>query len=109
MEKRLRITLACLERHAPIRLGRPTPFEADPESCPLMSVIVPVRNEARFVAHTVEQLVHQDYPVGRFEILVVDGRSTDDTREIVSSLAAIHPNVKLLHNPRRLSSAARNI
>jgi succinoglycan biosynthesis protein ExoA len=75
----------------------------------LISVIVPVRNEARFIAHTIERLVHQDYPVGRFEILVVDGRSTDDTRAIVKCLAAIHPNLKLLDNPRRLSSAARNI
>jgi succinoglycan biosynthesis protein ExoA len=100
---------ACLDREPSIRQDRPTPIHAERESRPLISVIVPVRNEARFIALTIEQLVHQDYPVGRFEILVVDGRSTDDTREIVRSLAAIHPNVKLLDNPRRLSSAARNI
>src|SRR4051794_34844172 len=98
-----------LERQPSTRHGRPTPFHTERESCPLISVIVPVRNEARFIAQTIEQLVHQDYPVGQFEILVVDGRSTDDTCEIVRSLAAIHPNVKLLDNPRLLSSAARNI
>jgi len=40
---------------------------------------------------------------------VVDGRSSDTTREIVASLAQAHENVILMDNPRRLSSAARNI
>ncbi|MGQ9576764.1 MAG: glycosyltransferase family 2 protein, partial [Thermoguttaceae bacterium] len=76
---------------------------------PMLSVIVPVRNEERFIRATVEQLLSQDYPAGRFEVLVVDGRSTDRTRAIVEQLAGQHPNVRLLDNPRRLSSAARNV
>src|SRR5271157_4928628 len=85
------------------------------ESCPTSSripfitIVVPVRNEAAFILRTLEQLVSQDYPRNRFEILVVDGRSSDTTREIVASLAQAHENVILMDNPRRLSSAARNI
>ncbi len=41
--------------------------------------------------------------------LVVDGRSTDGTRAIAGSLAAVHPQVRVLDNPGRLSSAARNV
>jgi succinoglycan biosynthesis protein ExoA len=40
---------------------------------------------------------------------VADGRSTDRTREIVGELAGKHSQVRLLDNPDRLSSAARNI
>jgi succinoglycan biosynthesis protein ExoA len=76
---------------------------------PAITVVVPVRNEARFIARTIDQLVRQDYPGDRFEILVVDGRSTDETRSIAESLAAVHSNIRVLDNPRRLSSAARNI
>ena len=52
------------------------------------------------------QLLGQDYSADRFEVLVADGRSTDDTREIVAAVATDHPQVRLLDNPRRLSSAS---
>ncbi|MBN2580004.1 MAG: glycosyltransferase family 2 protein [Pirellulales bacterium] len=74
-----------------------------------ISVILPVRNEARFIERILAQLSGQDYDPGRFEILVVDGQSTDGTPERVARFAAERENVRLLANPRRLSSAARNI
>jgi succinoglycan biosynthesis protein ExoA len=73
-----------------------------------ISVIVPVRNEERCVRHTLEQLLTQNYPADRFEVLVADGRSTDATREAVRAVAAGSANVTLLDNPRRWSSAGRN-
>jgi succinoglycan biosynthesis protein ExoA len=75
---------------------------------PFLSVIVPVRNEAAFIGHTLEQLLRQDYPTDRFEILVADGSSTDATRAVVAEFAAVHANVRLIDNPRRWSSAGRN-
>src|SRR3954469_5617469 len=60
---------------------------------PFISVGVPVRNEARFIGGTVDQLVGQDYPAERFEVLVVDGCSTDSTREIVAAMATSRTNV----------------
>jgi succinoglycan biosynthesis protein ExoA len=74
-----------------------------------VSVIVPVRNEARFIERTLSQLVGQDYDRDRFEIIVVDGESTDGTPALVEKFAAEHANVRLFSNPKRLSSAARNI
>ena len=76
---------------------------------PRITVIVPVRNEAECIEHTLSQLVAQRYDPERFEILVVDGQSTDGTPRLVADFAQLHPNVRLLANPRRLSSAARNI
>jgi succinoglycan biosynthesis protein ExoA len=75
---------------------------------PLISVIVPVRNEERFIGRTLGQLLAQNYPADRFEVLVADGRSTDATREVVRAAAAEYRNVRLLDNPRRWSSAGRN-
>jgi len=76
---------------------------------PFISVIVPVRNEALFVQATVESLVKQQYPKERFEVLVIDGESSDDTPHVVRKLLASHENLRLLTNPKRLASAARNI
>ena len=89
----------------------PDPLTRSAAGCglPFVSVVVPVRNEARFIEGTIGQLVAQDYPADRFEILVVDGRSTDGTRELAEALAEAHPNLRVLDNPQRLSSAARNV
>jgi succinoglycan biosynthesis protein ExoA len=75
---------------------------------PFISIVVPVRNEQAFIADTLDQLLRQQYDPERFEVLVADGRSGDDTRSIVAALQARHPNLRLLDNPRRWSSAGRN-
>lgn len=76
---------------------------------PFISVVMPVRNEEAFIAGTLKQLLCQDYPRDRFELIVVDGMSSDSTREKVAALAGIHPQVRLAENPKRLSSSGRNI
>ncbi len=80
-----------------------------PATALFISVVIPVRNEAAFIHDTLRQLLDQDYPQSRFEILVVDGQSTDATPDLVRQVAETHPNVQLLDNPKKLSSAARNI
>lgn len=82
------------------------PTSLMPASC---TVIVPVRNEARHIEATLRALLTQDYPADRFEVIVCDGRSTDDTVAIVRRLAAEFPNLRVFDNPGRLSSAARNV
>ena len=71
-------------------------------------MIVPVRNEERFIERTLMELLGQDRAGLELEILVVDGESTDRTEEIVKNVSQQHPEVRLLENPKRLSSAARN-
>ena len=74
-----------------------------------VTVIIPVRNEESSIGHTLKQLLEQQLEGLRTEILVVDGRSTDRTREIVKEYAERNHEVRLLDNPNYLSSAARNI
>jgi succinoglycan biosynthesis protein ExoA len=75
---------------------------------PFISIIVPVRNEESFLGNTLAQLSAQDYDRDRFEVLVADGESTDGTRAVVADWAARHPNIHLVSNPSRWSSAGRN-
>jgi succinoglycan biosynthesis protein ExoA len=75
---------------------------------PTVSVIVPVRNEARSIERTLRSLLTQEFPRERFEVIVADGVSTDETVPIVRRLQTEFPNLKLVYNSRRFSSAGRN-
>jgi len=83
--------------------------ERSPGSYPKISVVLPIRNEADFIALTIRYLQNQDYPRDKLEILVVVGDSTDSTAEIVQQIASVDDRVKYFHNPKNWSSAARNI
>lgn len=50
---------------------------------PTVSVIIPCRNEAKYIAQNIDSILNQDYP-GKIIALIVDGFSDDGTREIVS-------------------------
>lgn len=76
---------------------------------PFITIVMPVRNEADYIQNTLDQLLIQDYPEDRFEIVVADGDSTDQTREIVKKISITHPQVFLLSNPGRLPSSGRNV
>jgi glycosyltransferase involved in cell wall biosynthesis len=85
------------------------PAEAPPDRVPpRVSVIVPCRNEARYVAACLDSILATRYPPHRLEVLVVDGGSSDGTRAIVERYAARHPTVRLLDNPRGIVPAALN-
>src|SRR5690242_17310115 len=84
------------------------PLSVPAAAVPFISVIVPVRNEAAFIRATLDQLLAQEYDPERFEVIVADGQSTDATRTVVREMQREHPNLFLLDNPRRWSSAGRN-
>lgn len=75
-----------------------------PAQSPLVSVIMPIRNEADFIERSLEAVLTQDYPRDCFEVLIADGISTDQTRAIVQAAAALHPNivVHIIDNPRQI-------
>lgn len=66
-----------------------------PHPLPLVSVLIPARDEERNILRCLKSLLRQDYP--RLEILVLDDESSDRTAEIVTRLAAEHPQIRLFH------------
>lgn len=70
-----------------------------------VSVVLPALNERRYIRDCLDSLLAQDYN-DVVEILVVDGGSTDGTREIVLSHG---DTVRLVDNPRVTAAAAMNV
>ena len=83
----------------------PAPLRDD--APPAVTVVLPVLNEGAHIERVLADLLQQETDGAAFEVLVVDGRSTDDTRARVEAVAARDARVRLLDNPERLSSAAR--
>ena len=80
-------------------------------NAPLVSVVMPVLDEERYIAGCLDSLLAQTWPAERLEILVVDGGSGDETGAIVQRYAARAegPRVQLLANPKKIAAAAMNV
>jgi succinoglycan biosynthesis protein ExoA len=81
----------------------------DPATAPSVSVIIVARNEEANIDRCLAQIVGQDYPHERLEVIVVDGLSTDRTREIVKSFANRGVPVRVLTNPARGRTQGLNL
>lgn len=73
------------------------------------SVVVPIRNEEKYIATCLQSLLRQSIPCDSYEIIVVDGRSSDRSREIVEGIQHDFPNVRCLDNPAAIAPVAMNI
>ena len=76
---------------------------------PFVSVIVPVYNDPDGLRDTLDALIDQTYDRERYEVLVVDNRSLDDTRAVAADYATRHENVHALDERRRQSSYAARV
>lgn len=75
---------------------------------PMLSVIIPCRNERRYIEACARSILAQERPSGGMEVIVVDGLSEDGTREILQRLAKEHPELRVVDNPHRLTPCAMN-
>ncbi|UCC45018.1 MAG: glycosyltransferase [Candidatus Zixiibacteriota bacterium] len=74
-----------------------------------LAVIIPVRDAEKFLGQTLDQIYLQDFPMDRLELVIVDGGSTDGSRQVAESYKERFGSFKLLDNPRRLAPAGINI
>jgi succinoglycan biosynthesis protein ExoA len=98
---------------------------------PTVTVIMPIRNEARYITRSLAAVLAQEYPPERLEVLIVDGMSDDETRDTITGIRERHaansptpavdggsdaralplpsPNVRILDNRDHFVSFALNI
>lgn len=73
-----------------------------------VSIICPVYNEEKFIDRCVKSIIAQDYPTDNLEVLFIDGRSTDRTRELIEKYTKAYPHIHLLDNPQQVVPYALN-
>jgi len=65
-----------------------------PEPPPLVSVLIPARDEEKNIENCLESLRKQDYP--NFEVIVLDDNSTDETADTVDRIATVDKRIRLV-------------
>jgi len=74
-----------------------------------ISIIIPCLNEEKYIAICLDSLLESDYDKSKMEVLVVDGMSSDKTREIVRDYAEKYSYIQLLDNPDKIVPKAMNL
>lgn len=72
---------------------------------PSVTVLIPCRNEAKYITDCLDSILNQDYPSEKLTIMVIDGHSEDKTRELIRKFK----KVTLLENPHKHVSSSLNM
>ena len=76
---------------------------------PVVSVAIPMLNEAKYIVACLDSFARQDYPLERLDVMVIDGRSDDGSRMMVEAYAQTNPWVRIVENPEGSAAAAFNV
>lgn len=79
-----------------------------PEDSPSLAVVVPCRNEAAYIEACIESIIVAIRDINA-EILIVDGMSTDGTREIARNIMSKDDRVRLIDNPSTVTPVGLNL
>ena len=72
-------------------------------------MLVPCRNEVQYIERCINNVCSFDQPPGGFEVIVIDGMSTDGTRELLSRLKNQFPDLVVMDNPRKIVPSSMNM
>ena len=74
----------------------------------MISIILPIRNEAKHIKQTLDSILNQNHINQGFEILIADGISDDGTREIIEEYRYSDERIHLIDNPEQIVSTGFN-
>ena len=76
----------------------------------LVSIIMPVRDEAEYIERSLESIFKQDYPHDLIEIIIADGMSSDETKNLIQKARSqTEIPVKVIDNPAKIAPCALNL
>ena len=85
------------------------------KTLPFISAMIVARNEEKRIGKCISSLLHQDYPASCYEIIIIDGESTDATLDVIeeerakAEIEGNIPEVRIVNNPKHILAAGWNI
>ena len=73
-----------------------------------LSVVIPTLNRAELLARTIDSIESQTIPSDRYEVIVVDNNSDDDTQRVLADRAARYANLQFTTETRSGAAVTRN-
>lgn len=74
-----------------------------------VSVVIPVRNEEKYIDKCIRSILSQDYPQNTLELIFVDGASEDNTVKIIKNYIKNNSHIRVLDNPKKFVQYALNV
>lgn len=71
----------------------------------IFSIIIPVFNGEQYIRYALDSILRQSY--NKYEIIVVDDNSTDNSAQIVKCYCSLDNRIKLIHNKSKGATSAR--
>lgn len=78
------------------------------KALPFVSIIIPTYNRASMLPVTLDSFLAQDYPGDKYEIIIANNNSTDQTQELIKSYCEKYSHIKTLNETRQGVHYARN-
>ena len=79
------------------------------KSKPLVSIILPIRNEEKTISNTLDSILLQDYGKENMEIIIADGQSSDSTLSILNQYVDKYKNIKIIENHKKTVPTGFNL
>lgn len=75
---------------------------------PFVSIIIPCRNEEKFIGGVIRDMYNQDYSNEHMEVIVIDGMSEDKTKKEIQNLQKEYRSLQFFENPHKIVPYALN-
>lgn len=74
-----------------------------------VAIVIPTLNEERFISRCLNSIIKQTYEFEKMDVMIIDGGSNDNTKDIVAEYQKSHQNIRFIENKKKIQSVAFNI
>lgn len=74
-----------------------------------VAIVIPTLNEEHFISRCLNSIIKQTYEFEKMDVMIIDGGSKDNTKDIVAEYQKSHQNIRFIENKKKIQSVAFNI
>lgn len=70
-----------------------------------VAIVIPTLNEERFISRCLNSIIKQTYEFEKMDVMIIDGGSNDNTKDIVAEYQKSHQNIRFIENKKNSISS----